>query len=67
MKTDAKLYCDQGTVNSEFRKPDNATGDRITIVTCVKAFWRGAQCFGDKEQPEEAVEDYEKKNNTLDG
>lgn len=64
IKTNAKLYCNRGTVNSKLRKLDEAIGDCTRAVTLddsyIKAYLRRAQCYMDLEQYEEAVRDYEK-------
>ncbi|XP_037596163.1 dnaJ homolog subfamily C member 7-like [Cebus imitator] len=64
IKTNAKLYCNQGTANSKLRKPDDAIEDFTNAVkldnTYIKAYLRRAQCYMDTEQYEEAVHDYEK-------
>ncbi|XP_037587608.1 dnaJ homolog subfamily C member 7 [Cebus imitator] len=64
IKTNAKLYCNRGTVNSKLRKLDDAIEDCTNAVklddTYIKAYLRRAQCYMDTEQYEEAVRDYEK-------
>ncbi|CAO2645356.1 DnaJ homolog subfamily C member 7 [Lemmus lemmus] len=64
IKTNAKLYCNRGTVNSKLRKLDDAIDDCTNAVklddTYIKAYLRRAQCYMDTEQFEEAVRDYEK-------
>ncbi|KAB0383585.1 hypothetical protein FD755_005502 [Muntiacus reevesi] len=64
IKTDAKLYCNRGMVNSKLRKLDDAIEDCTNAVklddTYIKAYLRRAQCYLDTEQYEEAVRDYEK-------
>uniref|UniRef100_A0ABI8A3T6 J domain-containing protein n=1 Tax=Felis catus TaxID=9685 RepID=A0ABI8A3T6_FELCA len=64
IKTNAKLYCNRGTVNSKLRKLDGAIEDCTNAVklddTYIKAYLRRAQCYMDTEQYEEAVRDYEK-------
>uniref|UniRef100_A0A8D0LLE8 DnaJ homolog subfamily C member 7 n=1 Tax=Sus scrofa TaxID=9823 RepID=A0A8D0LLE8_PIG len=64
IKTNAKLYCNRGTVNSKLRKLDDAIEDCTHAVklddTYIKAYLRRAQCYMDTEQYEEAVRDYEK-------
>ncbi|XP_015273616.1 PREDICTED: dnaJ homolog subfamily C member 7 [Gekko japonicus] len=63
-KTNAKLYCNRGTVNSKLRKLDEAIEDCTNAIrlddTYIKAYLRRAQCYMDTEQFEEAVRDYEK-------
>ncbi|XP_048373219.1 dnaJ homolog subfamily C member 7 isoform X1 [Sphaerodactylus townsendi] len=67
-KTNAKLYCNRGTVNSKFalqlRKLDEAIDDCTNAIrlddTYIKAYLRRAQCYKDTEQFEDAVRDYEK-------
>ncbi|XP_029430066.1 dnaJ homolog subfamily C member 7 isoform X2 [Rhinatrema bivittatum] len=64
IKTNAKLYCNRGTVNSKLRKPQDAIDDCTDAIkldeTYIKAYLRRAQCYMDTEQFEEAVRDYEK-------
>ncbi|XP_030112110.2 dnaJ homolog subfamily C member 7 [Taeniopygia guttata] len=64
IKTNAKLYCNRGTVNSKLRKLEEAIDDCTNAVklddTYVKAYLRRAQCYMDTEQYEDAVRDYEK-------
>ncbi|XP_013374741.1 PREDICTED: dnaJ homolog subfamily C member 7 isoform X3 [Chinchilla lanigera] len=64
IKTNAKLYCNRGTVNSKLRKLDEAIADCTRAVTLddtyIKAYLRRAQCYMDTEQYEDAVRDYEK-------
>ncbi|XP_036612997.1 dnaJ homolog subfamily C member 7 [Trichosurus vulpecula] len=64
IKTNAKLYCNRGTVNAKLRKLDDAIEDCTNAVklddTYIKAYLRRAQCYMDTEQYEEAVRDYEK-------
>uniref|UniRef100_A0A4X2LXA5 DnaJ homolog subfamily C member 7 n=1 Tax=Vombatus ursinus TaxID=29139 RepID=A0A4X2LXA5_VOMUR len=64
IKTNAKLYCNRGTVNAKLRKLDDAIEDCTNAVklddTYIKAYLRRAQCYIDTEQYEEAVRDYEK-------
>ncbi|KAK2496865.1 hypothetical protein MC885_015308 [Smutsia gigantea] len=64
IKTNAKLYCNRGTVNSKLRKLDDAIEDCTNAVklddSYIKAYLRRAQCYMDTEQYEEAVRDYEK-------
>uniref|UniRef100_H0W0L8 DnaJ homolog subfamily C member 7 n=3 Tax=Cavia porcellus TaxID=10141 RepID=H0W0L8_CAVPO len=64
IKTNAKLYCNRGTVNAKLRELDEAIADCTRAVTLdhsyVKAYLRRAQCYMDTEQYEEAVRDYEK-------
>ncbi|KAH0626922.1 hypothetical protein JD844_002219 [Phrynosoma platyrhinos] len=63
-KTNAKLYCNRGTVNSKLRKLDEAIEDCTCAIklddTYIKAYLRRAQCYMDTEQYEDAVRDYEK-------
>ncbi|KAF7239173.1 hypothetical protein EYD10_14163 [Varanus komodoensis] len=63
-KTNAKLYCNRGTVNSKLRKLEEAIEDCTSAIkldnTYIKAYLRRAQCYMDTEQYEEAVRDYEK-------
>nr|KAF6455692.1 DnaJ heat shock protein family (Hsp40) member C7 [Rousettus aegyptiacus] len=64
IKTNAKLFCNRGTVNSKLRKLNDAIEDCTNAVklddTYIKAYLRRAQCYMDTEQYEEAVRDYEK-------
>ncbi|KAG9474211.1 hypothetical protein GDO78_004491 [Eleutherodactylus coqui] len=64
IKTNAKLYCNRGTVNAKLKKLDEAIEDCTNAVkldeTYIKAYLRRAQCYTDTEQYEEAVRDYEK-------
>ncbi|KAI1230304.1 hypothetical protein IHE44_0010270 [Lamprotornis superbus] len=64
IKTNAKLYCNRGTVNSKLRKLEEAIDDCTNAVklddTYIKAYLRRAQCYMDTEQYEDAVRDYEK-------
>lgn len=64
IKTNAKLYCNRGTVNSKLRQLEDAIEDCTNAVklddTYIKAYLRRAQCYMDTEQFEEAVRDYEK-------
>lgn len=64
IKTNAKLYCNRGTVNAKLKKLDEAIDDCTNAVklddTYIKAYLRRAQCYTDTEQYEEAVRDYEK-------
>ncbi|KAH0516036.1 DnaJ-like protein subfamily C member 7 [Microtus ochrogaster] len=64
IKTNAKLYCNRGAVNSKLRKLDDTIEDCKNAVklddTYIKAYLRRAQCYTDTEQFEEAVRDYEK-------
>ncbi|KAH0519269.1 DnaJ-like protein subfamily C member 7 [Microtus ochrogaster] len=64
IKTNAKLYCNRGTVNSKLRKLDGAIANCTNAVklddTYIKAYLRRAQCYTDTEQFEEAVPDSEK-------
>ncbi|XP_015687705.1 dnaJ homolog subfamily C member 7 isoform X1 [Protobothrops mucrosquamatus] len=67
-KTNAKLYCNRGTVNSkvsaQLGKLCEAIGDCTNAIklddTYIKAYLRRAQCYMDTEQHEDAVRDYEK-------
>ena len=63
-KTNAKLYCHQGMVNSKLRKLDDAIEDCTNAVklddTYIKSYLRRGQCYMDTEHYEEAVWDYEK-------
>ncbi|XP_061447030.1 dnaJ homolog subfamily C member 7 isoform X2 [Rhineura floridana] len=63
-KTNAKLYCNRGTVNAKLRKLDEAIEDCTSAIklddTYIKAYLRRAQCYMDTEQYEDAVRDYEK-------
>ncbi|KAG8139896.1 hypothetical protein E2320_002647 [Naja naja] len=63
-KTNAKLYCNRGTVNSKLGKLCEAIGDCTSAIklddTYIKAYLRRAQCYMDTEQYEDAVRDYEK-------
>uniref|UniRef100_A0A6Q2Z2H7 J domain-containing protein n=1 Tax=Esox lucius TaxID=8010 RepID=A0A6Q2Z2H7_ESOLU len=64
IKTNAKLYCNRGTVGAKLKKPDQAIEDCTSAIkldsTYIKAYLRRAQCYMDIEQYEEAVRDYEK-------
>ncbi|XP_065433953.1 dnaJ homolog subfamily C member 7 isoform X2 [Chrysemys picta bellii] len=64
IKTNAKLYCNRGTVNSKLRKLEDAIDDCTNAIklddTYIKAYLRRAQCYMDTEQYEDAVRDYEK-------
>eukprot|EP00063_Salmo_salar_P059617 XP_014034452.1 PREDICTED: dnaJ homolog subfamily C member 7-like isoform X1 [Salmo salar] len=64
IKTNAKLYCNRGTVGAKLNKPDQAIEDCTSAIklddTYIKAYLRRAQCYMDIEQYEEAVRDYEK-------
>ncbi|CAJ0950857.1 unnamed protein product [Ranitomeya imitator] len=64
IKTNAKLYCNRGTVNAKLKKLDEAIDDCTNAIkldeTYIKAYLRRAQCYTDTEQYEEAVRDYEK-------
>ncbi|KAM7137674.1 dnaJ homolog subfamily C member 7 [Macrochelys suwanniensis] len=64
IKTNAKLYCNRGTVNSKLRKLEEAIDDCTNAIklddTYIKAYLRRAQCYMDTEQYEDAVRDYEK-------
>ncbi|XP_064171178.1 dnaJ homolog subfamily C member 7-like isoform X1 [Anguilla rostrata] len=64
IKTNAKLYCNRGTVGSKLNKLEQAIEDCTKAIklddTYVKAYLRRAQCYMDTEQYEEAVRDYEK-------
>ncbi|XP_068120408.1 dnaJ homolog subfamily C member 7 isoform X2 [Hyperolius riggenbachi] len=64
IKTNAKLYCNRGTVNAKLKKLDEAIEDCTNAIklddTYIKAYLRRAQCYTDTEQYEEAVRDYEK-------
>ncbi|MGH0187930.1 UNVERIFIED_CONTAM: hypothetical protein FKN15_027204 [Acipenser sinensis] len=64
IKTNAKLYCNRGTVGSKLKKCDQAIEDCTNAIkldeTYIKAYLRRAQCYMDTEQYEEAVRDYEK-------
>uniref|UniRef100_A0A667ZBA5 DnaJ homolog subfamily C member 7-like n=1 Tax=Myripristis murdjan TaxID=586833 RepID=A0A667ZBA5_9TELE len=63
IKTNAKLYCNRGTVGAKLKKLDQAIEDCTSAVkldeTYIKAYLRRAQCYMDLEQYEEAVRDYE--------
>uniref|UniRef100_A0A8C8H1D7 J domain-containing protein n=1 Tax=Oncorhynchus tshawytscha TaxID=74940 RepID=A0A8C8H1D7_ONCTS len=64
IKTNAKLFCNRGTVGSKLKKIDQAIEDCTKAVkldeTYIKAYLRRAQCYMDKEEYDEAVRDYEK-------
>uniref|UniRef100_A0AAY5JY68 J domain-containing protein n=1 Tax=Esox lucius TaxID=8010 RepID=A0AAY5JY68_ESOLU len=64
IKTNAKLFCNRGTVGSKLKKLDQAIEDCTKAIkldeTYIKAYLRRAQCYMDKEEYEEAVRDYEK-------
>ncbi|XP_038838239.1 dnaJ homolog subfamily C member 7-like isoform X2 [Salvelinus namaycush] len=64
IKTNAKLFCNRGTVGSKLKKIDQAIEDCTKAVkldeTYIKAYLRRAQCYMDKEDYDEAVRDYEK-------
>ncbi|XP_028674549.1 dnaJ homolog subfamily C member 7 [Erpetoichthys calabaricus] len=64
IKTNAKLYCNRGTVGAKLKKLDQAIEDCSSAIklddTYIKAYLRRAQCYMDTEQYEEAVRDYEK-------
>ncbi|KAG2460559.1 DNJC7 protein, partial [Polypterus senegalus] len=64
IKTNAKLYCNRGTVGAKLKKLDQAIEDCSNAIklddTYIKAYLRRAQCYMDTEQYEEAVRDYEK-------
>uniref|UniRef100_A0A8C5PGY9 DnaJ heat shock protein family (Hsp40) member C7 n=1 Tax=Leptobrachium leishanense TaxID=445787 RepID=A0A8C5PGY9_9ANUR len=64
IKTNAKLYCNRGTVNAKLKKLDEAIEDCTNAIklddTYIKAYMRRAHCYTDTEQYEEAVRDYEK-------
>ncbi|XP_067824973.1 dnaJ homolog subfamily C member 7 [Heptranchias perlo] len=64
IKTNAKLYCNRGTVGSKLNKMQQAIEDCTNAIklddTYIKAYMRRAQCYMDTEQYEEAVRDYEK-------
>ncbi|KAB0390577.1 hypothetical protein E2I00_012244 [Balaenoptera physalus] len=59
-KTNAKLYCHQGMVNSKLRKLDDAIEDGTNAVklddTYIKSYLRRGQCYMDTEHYEEALE-----------
>ncbi|CAB1341665.1 unnamed protein product [Coregonus sp. 'balchen'] len=64
IKTNAKLFCNRGTVGSKLKKIDQAIEDCTKAIkldeTYIKAYLRRAQCYLDKEEYDEAVRDYEK-------
>lgn len=64
IKTNAKLYCNRGTVGAKLKKLDQAIEDCTSAIrlddTYIKAYLRRAQCYMDIEQYEDAVRDYEK-------
>lgn len=64
IKTNAKLYCNRGTVNAKLKKLEQAIEDCTNAIkldeTYIKAYLRRAQCYMDTEQYDEAVRDYEK-------
>ncbi|XP_078281077.1 dnaJ homolog subfamily C member 7 isoform X2 [Rhinoraja longicauda] len=64
IKTNAKLYCNRGTVGSKLNKMQQAIEDCTNAIklddTYIKAYMRRAQCYIDTEQYDEAVRDYEK-------
>uniref|UniRef100_A0A4W3H886 DnaJ homolog subfamily C member 7 n=1 Tax=Callorhinchus milii TaxID=7868 RepID=A0A4W3H886_CALMI len=64
IKTNAKLYCNRGTVGSKLNKMPQAIEDCTNAIkldeTYIKAYMRRAQCYMDTEQYEEAARDYEK-------
>ncbi|XP_046888503.1 dnaJ homolog subfamily C member 7-like [Hypomesus transpacificus] len=64
IKTNAKLYCNRGTVGAKLKNPDQAIEDCTSAIklddTYIKAYLRRSQCYMDTEQYEEAVRDYEK-------
>ncbi|XP_069490591.1 dnaJ homolog subfamily C member 7 isoform X2 [Ambystoma mexicanum] len=64
IKTNAKLYCNRGTVNSKLKKPLDAIEDCTNAIklddTYLKPYLRRAQSYTETEQYEEAVRDYEK-------
>ncbi|KAJ7984495.1 hypothetical protein DPEC_G00355410 [Dallia pectoralis] len=64
IKTNAKLYCNRGTVGAKLKKSNEAIEDCTSAIklddTYIKAYLRRAQCYMDIEQYEEAVRDYEK-------
>ncbi|XP_036405053.1 dnaJ homolog subfamily C member 7-like isoform X1 [Megalops cyprinoides] len=64
IKTNAKLYCNRGTVGIKLKKTEQAIDDCTNAIkldeTYIKAYLRRAQCYMDTEQYEEAVRDYEK-------
>ncbi|NIG58239.1 hypothetical protein BU61_877 [Pontoporia blainvillei] len=64
IRTNAKLYCHRGMLNSKLKKLDDAIEDCTNAVklddTYIKAYLRRGQCYMDTEHYEEAVQDYEK-------
>ncbi|XP_056436104.1 dnaJ homolog subfamily C member 7 [Gadus chalcogrammus] len=64
IKTNAKLFCNRGTVGSKLKKLEQAIDDCTKAIkldeSYIKAYLRRAQCYMDTEQYEEAVRDYEK-------